>query len=366
MKYRSQSIILGLVFLFLAFTGCNSENHHLSGSGLMIGVKVYKIERELKPLFKEWDDLGINTVLVSPSVINDKFNALARKHDIKTFLILPIFYNPDLLKVSPDLYAVTNMGKKAADDWVEFVCPSREGYRKTKIAEIVRLVQDLDPDGISLDFIRYFCFWEKVYPDRDPDSIPNTCFCPVCLAKFQSDKKITIPGSLDNVRDIARWISENHQAEWTDWKCSQITRMVHDIVNSVKTVKPEILVNLHAVPWRENDFNNSIRRIVGQDISGLAEYTNIISPMTYSHMLKREPGWIQSVVEDIDWQVDCKVIPSIQVNEAYITNVLTDEEFEQTLKVALKPPSSGVFFWSWEQLEERPSKKDIIKKVLLQ
>jgi hypothetical protein len=363
MKFKTVGTILITAFLFSVFTGCYEKKHHQSESDLMIGVKVYNIDRDLKSLFEEWSDLGINTVLASPSVINEQFTALAEKYDINTFLILPIFFDTEALKADPDLYAFTDKGEKAIDDWVEFVCPSREDYRKIKIEEIVKLVKDLDPDGISLDFIRFFCFWEKVYPDHDPDSISSTCFCPVCLEKFQSDKNIFIPASLENVSDIAMWISENHQAEWTDWKCSQITGMVSEIVSSVKKVKPEIIVNLHIVPWRQEDFNNAIRRIVGQDLPDLSEYADMISPMTYSHMLKREPDWIQSVVKDMSDQVNCKVIPSIQVNEAYLTNVLTDEEFEQILKEALIPPSSGVFLWSWEQLEDRPSKKEILKKI---
>jgi hypothetical protein len=364
MKHRTVWFILSAALLLIIFTGCHNKNYHQSEPDMMLGVKIYNIDSELKPLFKEWDDLGINTVLASPSVINDQFKALAEKHNIKIFLILPVFYNPDILKAVPDMYAITDKGEKAVDDWVEFVCPSREGYRKTKIEEIVRLVKDLDPDGISLDFIRYFCFWEKVYPDRNPDSIPNTCFCNVCIKKFQSDKNISIPASLENVNDIAKWITENHLADWTDWKCNLISKMVSETVYAVKQVKPEIMVNLHIVPWRNDDFNNAIRRIVGQDISALAEYADMISPMTYSHMLKREPEWIQSVVKDINSQVNCKVIPSIQVNEAYLADMLTDEEFEQTIIEALKPPSSGVFFWSWEQLEQMPSKKEIVRKVL--
>jgi len=361
---RFHFILLKLLLLFIVFTGCREKSNFQDKSGLLIGVKVYNIDRELNSLFEEWDNLGINIVFASPSIFNNQFSNLAKKHDIKTFIILPVFFDPDALEAQPDLYAIKDNGEKAIDDWVVFVCPSKGAYRNKKIEYISQLVKDLDPDGISLDFIRFFCFWEKVYSDRHPDSIPNTCFCPDCLEKFQSDKNISIPESLLTVTDIAGWIKMNHQQEWVDWKCSLITEMVRDIVTEAKKVKPGLKVNLHGVPWKQDDFDNGIKRVVAQDFSVLAEYCDIISPMTYSHMLKREPEWIHSVVKDIAGQVNCKVIPSIQVNEAYLTNILSAEEFERTLLEALKPPSSGVFFWSWEQFEKKPEKKEIMKKVI--
>lgn len=362
---RFQLILLNILFLFIFLTGCGEKRNTHDKPGQLIGVKVYNIDRELKSLFEEWTDLGINTVFASPSIFNDQFSALAKKHKIETFIILPVFYDPDVLQTQPDVFAITDKGEKAVDDWVEFVCPSREDFRKMKIENICQLVKDLDPDGISLDFIRFFCFWEKVYPDRDPDSITNTCFCPHCLEKFQADKNISIPESISDLDDIARWIAANHEKEWIDWKCNLITHMVRDIVLEARKIKSGIKVNLHVVPWRQNDFDNAMKRIVAQDVAALEEYSNMISPMTYSHMLKREPDWIHNVVEDITGQVHCKVIPSIQVNEAYLTEILSSEEFEQTLREALKPPSSGVLLWSWEQLEKKPEKKKILKLISL-
>jgi hypothetical protein len=79
---KSDLIVLNLLFLVSAFTSCQEKSHHQDKSDLMIGIKVYNIDRELNALFEEWDDLGINAVFASPSVFNDQFTALAKKHDI--------------------------------------------------------------------------------------------------------------------------------------------------------------------------------------------------------------------------------------------------------------------------------------------
>jgi hypothetical protein len=358
-------IISGVLFILMfIIPGCLKKKNFEDESKMLIGVKLYHINRGLDTLFNEWEEMGINTVFASPSVFGEEFNELAKEHTIKTYMILPVFYDPTALEADPDLYAITDQGEKAIEEWVEFVCPSREAYRKQKIEYIKKLISELDPDGISLDFIRYFSFWEKVYPDRHPDSIPNTCFCPHCLEKFQSEKQIDIPDSVKDSDSIAGWIQTNHSDDWIEWKCGIITSMVEDIVTEAKKIKPEIKVNLHVVPWRQDDFKGAIRRIVAQDFSAISKYADIISPMTYAHMVKREPSWINSVVIDIEGQTDCLVIPSIQVNKAYLTEPVTLEEFEQTVIEALKPPSSGVFFWSWEQLESRPEKKEVLKRAL--
>lgn len=354
-------IFLGLVFLT---AGNQQHSQQIREHGLMVGIKVYAIERAPALLFQEWDELGINTVFAPQLLLNTEFRMLARKHHIKTFMIVPIFFDPDALHSNPTLYAITNAGVVAKEEWVEFVCPSREDYRRSKIDSVKTLIRELDPDGLSLDFIRHFVFWEKVYPDRPNEAIPNTCFDPHCLQKFQTDLNLLIPDSLIQIPEIVDWISNNYLAEWTEWRCELITNMIRDIVNAVREIKPGIEVNVHAVPWRENDFGNAIKSVTGQDFSKIDAHVDMLSPMTYAHMVKQKPEWVNSVVQDLAHQVKCKVIPSIQVNKAYLTEPLTVTEFEKSLIAALKKPSSGVIFWSWEQLDEYPEKKEILRSVL--
>lgn len=70
------------------------------------------------------------------------------------------------------------------------------------------------------------------------------------------------------------------------------------------------------------------------------------------------------MVEDVYSLTNSQVIPSIQVKEAYINKTLTPSEFRDSMVEALKPPSKGVIFWSWENLEKSPGKKELIKTVL--
>ena len=59
------------------------------------------------------------------------------------------------------------------------------------------------------------------------------------------------------------------------------------------------------------------------------------------------------------------ILPSIQVGEAYRPGVaFTAAEFEQQLREALKPPSRGVVFWSWEALAKEPEKRRVVREVL--
>ena len=64
-----------------------------------VGVKIYDHEQSFPELFVEWKDLGINTVLASESLLsNREFRNLAEKFNIATFVIVPIFFNPEELE----------------------------------------------------------------------------------------------------------------------------------------------------------------------------------------------------------------------------------------------------------------------------
>ncbi|HYK92172.1 MAG TPA: hypothetical protein VE398_25645, partial [Acidobacteriota bacterium] len=254
-------------------------------------------------------------------------------------------------------------GRRAEDDWVKFVCPNQEKYRAERLDYIRNLINTCQPDGLSIDFIRYFVFWEKVYPDARPDPLQYACFCPTCLKKFQAESRLTIPHEWKSVSEQAEWILQNHKPAWASWKCRTITSMVREIATVARKSKPSIKLNLHLVPWRENDFNKGVRSIAGQDVASLAPLVDFLSPMCYAHIVKQDPSWISSVVAYIARRGNKPVIPSVQVKEAYLAEKLTVGEFSRYLEEVRKPPSAGVIFWNWPMLVEDPEKAGLVASM---
>ncbi len=167
--------------VLIAFAGCS----RISDKDRITGIKIYEYSGDYQKLVTRWNRMGINTAFVSTGLASDTaFRRVLEENNIAVFIIFPVFQDSAALQADSSLFAITNRGRKAKDDWVEFVCPSRETFRKKKIEEMKLLVSGLDPDGLSLDFIRQFVFWEMIYPGTNGDSIERACFCDSCLEKF--------------------------------------------------------------------------------------------------------------------------------------------------------------------------------------
>ena len=332
----------------------------------IIGAKIYETERELQGLFEEWKTLWINTVFVSEELTSSGgFRALAKKNDTDLFIIFPVFFAPEELAENPDRWATTADGERAKEDWVEFACPSRADFRDRRVDEARGIVKRLRPDGLSIDFIRHFVFWEMVGPDHDPATLPDTCYCVHCLqafATFLAVPPLSIP---PQPRRAAVWIETNAADQWVRFKTETITSMAIEIVEAVRAIDPDILINLHIVPWQRDDYDGAITRVAGQDVAALSEIADYLSPMAYSFMLERPPDWVASVVEDLGEVADCPVLPSIQVSPAYREDeVFSVADFEAALRSALEPPSVGVVFWSWAHIEADSERAAIIGQVV--
>ena len=348
-------IALLTLYVILAFPGCSHKPEKI------IGIKIYEYNKDFNPLVAKWKDMGINTAFISKELAaNTEFRQLLKENNIGVYIIFPVFYDPDRLKDDSTLYAITDKGRIAKDDWVEFACPSRLSYRNQKISEAADLVRSLKPDGLSIDFIRQFVFWEMIYPDRTAGSIDMACFCDSCVHNFCVLKNITLPDTCISVRQRAAYILNSHAADWNDYRCDLIASMAMDLAVTARSIMPGIKINIHAVPWRDEDFGGANIRIAAQDLKKMAPYADYISPMCYSQMLRRDAGWIESVVRDMDKKAPGMILPSIQVYPYYIDDPFTPEDFRNCCSAALKPPSQGVVFFSWPLFMKDSVRMEII------
>ncbi len=349
------SVILVLHLIF-ACCSCDHDPEKI------IGIKIYEYNKDFNLLVEKWKEMGINTAFVSKELAaNTVFRQILKANSIRVYIIFPVFYDPTLLQQDSTLYAITDKGRIAKDDWVEFVCPSRIAYRTRKIEEAKELVKRLQPDGLSIDFIRQFVFWEMIYPDRTAESIDIACFCESCVGSFCNKKGIILPDTCAIVAQKAAYILNHCLNEWNDYRCDLIASMVKELSDNVHNVKSDIKINVHTVPWRDTDFDNANIRVASQDLQKIASYVDYISPMCYSQMLKRDADWIASVVTEMDKKAPAMILPSIQVYPYYIDDPFTVDDFRRCVEAALQPPSQGVVFFSWPLFEKDKERMEIIK-----
>jgi len=347
--------VMVLLVLFICFS-CTSDSEKI------IGIKIYEYNKDYRMLADKWKNIGINTAFVSKELAaNTLFRHELKEKNIRVYIIFPVFYDPELLEHDSTLYAITNKGKIAKDDWVEFVCPSRKAFRNLKTDKAAELVKSLEPDGLSIDFIREFVFWEMIYPERTAKSIDIACFCDNCTGNFCKQKGITLPDTCITVVQKAAYILSFYSENWNDYRCSLIASMVKEIADKVRNIKPDIKINIHAVPWRDSDFGGANIRVAAQDIYRIAPFADYISPMCYSQMLKRDAGWIASVVREMNEKAPGMILPSIQVYPYYIDDLFTPDDFRECTDSALKDPSGGVVFFSWPLFEKDTVRIQIIR-----
>ncbi|MBN2804865.1 MAG: hypothetical protein JXR91_17345 [Deltaproteobacteria bacterium] len=343
---------------------------------IIFAAKVLEPPEDIKKMVEEWRNFKITDAFVKDDLFeNNIFREEIKKTRIKTWLIAQFFFwdSNELAAKTPQYLSILDNGKIAKPvlqegweewyNWLEMADPSNEEYKKKTIERIVSQVVEFNPDGISLDFIRYFLFWELIFKDTDPATIPDACFTKHSLKSFENFSGVKLKDINDPVKS-AEFIHKNYLNEWIDFKCATITATIKDTVAAVKKVNPKISVNVHIVPWRENDFNNGLKRIAGQDIGEISKIADMISPMTYAKMTRNTPLWINSVVTDMQRQLksDINIVPAIEAEPMYNSGDISPQEFEQNIVNALKTPSAGIIFWPWEAITDE--QKKIIQKYI--
>lgn len=330
--------------------------------------------------FQELLETGITDLMLLESALKESHIAQAfQQTTLRKWIITPIFYGDQFSTNTQDhdSWAITEYGEPAWEKspsgaWLKMICPNDgrrylnsggiKSYRKQRIQEICQQLLKFNPDGISLDFLRYFTYWEGVRPNNRKQMLIDTCFCTRCLGLFEESIHHKLPSELRNTRQKANWIKRHAHLAWIHFKTKTVTTFAYELKQAMHAIAPHSLINLHSVPWTKSEFNGAQSAILGQSLSSLAGALNWISPMTYTGLTQRQSAWINQVIDDVIRQTNpaqLKIIPALQIYHDQRSETESANELTQCLQQVDRSLAHGCAFWPWEKVS--PSQKQIIK-----
>ncbi len=141
-------------------------------------------------------------------------------------------------------------------DWL---CPSHPENQRLEVDSMLEVARRYKVDGLHFDYIRY--------PDGEH------CYCDGCRQRFESESG----------RKVDQWPDDCHRgsrrAEYRDWRCRQITRVVKALHDEAKKLSPALKISAAVFGSYP-----SCRESVGQDWpewikAGLLDF---VCPMDYT------------------------------------------------------------------------------------
>jgi hypothetical protein len=270
-----------------------------------------------------------------------------------------VFFNQEHLERHPDDYTITSHGRRAVQEWLHFVCPSRESYRAAFLRDLRACLSRVSPEIVSFDFIRHFVVWEAVRLDGSPREIEDGCYCPVCLAAFAAH----CGERIDPSTAVARVRAELAGA-WGDWKCLEIATFANQLLDEIRVLVPDARLSIKTVPWRESDLDGAIRRCAGQGVRALTRRVDVVSPMAFTHVLGQTPDWKRGLLHHVATHTGKPVLSYVQTEKLYRPEDITLAQFEAEIVEALAPEWAGALFFEYVQLAANPERAAILRRRL--
>ncbi len=354
------TIVVGLSYSMSAF--CQN--------GAILGAKVYRGGQNPQQLIGLARNLGVNTLFVGDELAGSgKFRAQCATAGLKYFLIVRTFNDPEAAAKDATLVSIDRTGKPARRNGDVMICPSRADFRQKKMQRIKAEIERFHPDGLTLDYFRYFIYWEGIDPQRGPEDFPAYCFDATCVREFLRSTKLRLragaPRDSESVpRELSDEIWLQHRGEWYRWRTRRMAENAREFTEFIHRNFPGLPIVLHAVPWSRNEFGGAREKIVGQDLRLLAAYFDYVSPMEYSALTHRGSGWVAELNRQLRKEVPAaKLLPSIEVGpDGPEFPSLSPERYQSDLRAA-RSAAPGVVLYHLELLVGDPQKQAITRRL---
>lgn len=336
------------------------------------GIDVAVVQNTLDPLPTTAVDQSIPTGYRERfATYSDRsFRDALREAGIRYFETSACFFGPDRLERWPSLLPVDADGRPMEKfGWYIGLCPSNDEYAAARLALLERVVDEMEPDGLFLAWIRFPGFWELWMPETTRGEIPEYCFCDRCRGRFQEERDVSLRGR--DVRQQAREILSEYRDDWTAWKCAVIADFVRAVRERANQVRPGTQIMINAVPFGRGDYDDVAREVCGQGVEELSPHSDIFEFMFYHQILRREPEvWIASLMTEMRDRTDRTLLADVQPKADYLDPiyasgrrrpVVTSEEFVAALRATLTSAADGLMVYHWKDFLEEEAAGDTRK-----
>ena len=303
----------------------------------MLGVKVYDSSFCTDRYLDCLQELGFNTVFLGRGALSREACENLTGRGLFWNIVEPVFL---VTEDEECTLATKKDGSPAEDDWVRFACPTDYSHLNSVRKRIETDIATFNPPGISLDFLRFFQFWEMTEPLANPRNLPRTCYCDRCKRQAKTFGTEAL------------------------WRQALVTGTAIELSSLARACKNELRIGIHAVPWTRGLFDGARGEVIGQNFSSLATIADYLTPMAYHHMMHMPVSYISELLSDMKDEGCSHIVPSIQSKEAYRKDSLPVKEFGKALELALQKPSEGVLIYKWEDLCQDKERMEIAKATI--
>lgn len=321
---------------------------------------VYGDPQELIADGTTFSSLGINSIFVRSSSLDDKLFKAARKDNVRVYIEFPTLNGKEYLDVHPEAWPINEKGERApAADWFMGICLTDSGFREYRKEQLSAVLSKYAVDGVWLDYLHWHAQFETPQP-----ILPETCFCDRCVTAFEDEKSVTVQG--DDVAQRAQWILANEDSLWRQWRSETLTNWVRSMKAVVQQHRPKALLGVYYCPWYPAEFDSALYRTLGLDLHALADIVDVFSPMLYHHMMERSAEWVGEYVQ---WLSDSVILrkrqpliwPIVQAHNK--PGIVTIEEFRSVMWNASRAPATGIMMFTVNTLVDEPAKLEVMKDL---
>ena len=199
--------------------------------------------------------------------------------------------------------------------------------------------------------------------------LPDTCFCPRCLAAFQEATGIDLEDA--PVGEASKRLLGPERTAWTEWRCGVFTDWVKAFRDIVDEVRPTALLGTFHCPWTDDERDGALKAKLAIDLRAQAPYLDVFSPMPYHARFGHasDPAWISKQTAwlgehlGLEGKPDDKkrIWPIVQLSDW--GEPVPVEQVQEVLDHGTRLPATGVMVFAWGRLQKSPAKVEALVRT---